>query len=102
MSVFEALGTVYGNCCATCSYWSQDSVKPQAGQCNFSLDSGQHRNLPTLDLAVCSKWQDKEEAECFDISRELSEQDQKQLRENIEQNNALLRHLKKPVKEASE
>jgi hypothetical protein len=63
MTAFEALGTHYIKCCATCKHWRQDQVKVQAGQCCFTLDDSQHRNLPTLDLALCSRWEEKEDAE---------------------------------------
>jgi hypothetical protein len=76
--VFEALGTTYTRCCATCKHWDQ-FVQPEASHLGLCLNTPKEGKALTLkgngpgsvsmfrptvtDLAICSKWQEKEDAE---------------------------------------
>jgi hypothetical protein len=54
-------------CCASCKHWSKHTVVslgPAVGWCevNYQHEMGGSRSrMQTLDLAVCSKWQAKED-----------------------------------------
>jgi len=68
MKPFEALGTHYIKCCATCKHWDPWG-ESQYGQCtdaaiNQATD-GTHdfKFLTTLDLQLCSRWEEKEDAD---------------------------------------
>lgn len=59
-NVFTAHGVPYIRVCATCEHWEKDEKKPNAGLCNWRLSSDAPvRNCHTMDLSVCSKWQEK-------------------------------------------
>ena len=69
MRVFEALGTIHTKCCATCKHWQNAEGEQSAhGYCDMNtyprpdLDTFWVPML-TLDLAICSKWEAKEDAE---------------------------------------
>ena len=60
---YEALGKTYIHCCATCAHWDKDSEVTFAGRCLISgktaaeYPGASTRYIPTLDLSICSKWQ---------------------------------------------
>jgi hypothetical protein len=62
---FEALGTHYIKCCATCKHWIAPLVvfgglKTE----DFSArECSVNNRMVTLDLALCSRWEEKEDAE---------------------------------------
>lgn len=67
--VFEALDTHYTKCCATCKHWKDVMSQKNTGKCEWAPE-GETFNfvehgvgIQTLDLALCSKWQHKEDAE---------------------------------------
>lgn len=73
--VYEALGSVYTKCCGNCQHWNSGFAGPAPavatiGRCQQNMvivpaDSFTNRaeKFLTLDLALCSKWQEKEDAE---------------------------------------
>jgi hypothetical protein len=59
---FEAFDTVYVRVCATCKHW-KPQLPSSFGFCEQTFPVDDKTNIThavkTLDLAVCSKWQEK-------------------------------------------
>lgn len=66
MKSFEALGKMHTQCCATCRHWKPEP-KTGSGWCEqivpYDKETNLVRGLKTLDLSLCSKWQEKDTEE---------------------------------------
>ncbi len=60
--IFEALGTVHTKCCATCTNW-QPMPPSSFGYCEQRTPNDIIHGVKTTDLTLCSKWQEKKDAE---------------------------------------
>lgn len=71
-TVYEALGTIYSKCCGNCQHWDKAGGPAEAhGNCALNTapvnlgtsDYSLWNPMLTLDLSLCSKWQQKDKAE---------------------------------------
>lgn len=63
MRTYEALGNTYTRCCATCINWTRSGAWAYGNCIANKLVDPDVAMLKTLDLAICSKWQDKDVTE---------------------------------------
>lgn len=68
-AIYEALGSTYTKCCATCKHWEKVSSPNDAhGDCEVNTypeaeEDRLWKPMLTLDLSLCSKWEVKEDDE---------------------------------------